>query len=480
MAVRTLPSNARPRVARRTLAAAVIFAIAGVACVGLAARADTEPAVAAASRPSAPSLATPLWSPRRVPALFGSAVAAAKLQGTLTTSLGSTRGCVAVDGPAGKVADVQGQLPLAGASTQKLLVGAAALAVLGAHHRFETRAVSAADVHGGTLGGDLTIVGGGDPVLSTSDVPSTAQAPNTLLSGLADAIVRAGVRRIDGSVVADDSRYDRARSVPSWKPIDISEGDVGALGALIVNGGRGDDERAVADPALDAVQALSTMLTARGVQIGNAAIDPGRAASSSASAHEIARVESPPLDAIVGQMLTVSNNETAELLTRELGVARAHEGTTAAGTRAIPAVLRDLGVPTAGVALVDGSGLSATNQITCAALLGVVGLGSQPKFAGLVRGLPIAGQTGTLAGRFLGTPLAGRLRAKTGHIDGVVGLAGLIPPAAGHHGPDYRFASLANGNFSTSEGESLQDQLAGQIGAYVDEPSAPDPIPAPR
>ena len=448
--------------------------------MGLAARADTEPAVAAASRPSAPSLATALWSPRRVPALFGSAVAAAKLQGTLTTSLGSTRGCVAVDGPAGKVADVQGQLPLAGASTQKLLVGAAALAVLGAHHRFETRAVSAADVHGGTLGGDLTIVGGGDPVLSTSDVPSTAQAPNTPLSGLADAIVRAGVRRIDGSVVADDSRYDRARSVPSWKPIDISEGDVGALGALIVNGGRGDDERAVADPALDAVQALSTMLTARGVQIGNAAIDPGRAASSSASAHEIARVESPPLDAIVGQMLTVSNNETAELLTRELGVARAHEGTTAAGTRAIPAVLRDLGVPTAGVALVDGSGLSATNQITCAALLGVVGLGSQPKFAGLVRGLPIAGQTGTLAGRFLGTPLAGRLRAKTGHIDGVVGLAGLIPPAAGHHGPDYRFASLANGNFSTSEGESLQDQLAGQIGAYVDEPSAPDPIPAPR
>ena len=142
------------------------------------------------------------------------------------------------------------------------------------------------------------------------------------------------------------------------------------------------------------------MLAARGVTIANGATDPGRAAP--ASAHEIASVASPPLDQIVGQMLTISNNETAELLTRELGVERA-DGTTAAGTRVIPEVLRRLGVPTAGVALVDGSGLAPADRVTCAALMGVVALGSQSTFAGIINGLPVAGQSGTLAERFLGT-----------------------------------------------------------------------------
>ena len=74
-------------------------------------------------------------------------------------------------------------------------------------------------------------------------------------------------------------------------------------------------------------------------------------------------------------MLTASNDETAELLTRELGVVRGGGGTTAAGRRAIPAVLARSGVPVAGVVLHDGSGLAPDNRITCASLLGVVGLG---------------------------------------------------------------------------------------------------------
>jgi serine-type D-Ala-D-Ala carboxypeptidase/endopeptidase (penicillin-binding protein 4) len=482
VAVRPLPANARPRVARRALAVAVVLAIAGATCIALAARADTEPAVTSASAfVSSPQLATPLWSPRRVPALFGAAVAASKLRGELTDALGPINGCVTVNGPTGSVARIQPETPFAGASTQKLLVAAAALAVLGAHHHFDTRAVSDADLHDGTLNGDLTIVGGGDPVLSTASAPSAVQAPSTRLSDLADAIVRAGVRRITGALVADDTRYDRERALPTWDPTDVSSGQIGALGALIVNGGRGEDAHASPDPALATVQELATMLEARGVTIADGASDPGHAALG--SAHEIASVASPPLDQIVAQMLTISDNETAELLTRELGHVRAGESTTVAGTRAIPAALSRLGVPTAGVALVDGSGLSATGRVTCAALLGVIALGSQPRFAGLIEGLPIAAQTGTLAERFVGTSLAGRLRAKTGHITGVSGLAGLIPSAVaeapGKDHDSYRFASVANGDFSTMEGEGLEDQIAGLIGTYVDEPSAPNPIPAP-
>jgi D-alanyl-D-alanine carboxypeptidase/D-alanyl-D-alanine-endopeptidase (penicillin-binding protein 4) len=403
--------------------------------------------------------------------VFLEPIKAASLQRRLAGILAPYASCATVDNTDGTVAAVRADAPLAGASTQKLLVAAAALATLGAQHRFDTRAVKSAPLRGGTLAGNLVIVGGGDPVLSTSNTPSTGTAPSTSLAALADAIVRTGVTRIDGAIVADDSRYDRERAVPAWKPIYLTEGDVGALGALIVNGGRADNGLASADPALETVQELAALLTERGVQISNGALDPGTQAGD--DARTIASVSSPPLGDIVKEMLTVSNDETAELLTREIGVASGGAGTTSAGARAIPAVLSRWGVPVAGVELRDGSGLAPDNRVTCAALAGVLALGGRAGFAPLLDGLAVAGKSGTLTGRFLGTPLAGRLRAKTGHIEGVVGLAGTI-------GAGVRFAFVANGNFSTATGESLQDQTAQAVAAYLDTPFPADPIPTPR
>ena len=46
-------------------------------------------------------------------------------------------------------------------------------------------------------------------------------------------------------------------------------------------------------------------------------------------------------------------------------------------------------------------------------------------------GLAVAGETGTLAERWRGTPVAGRLRAKTGSLRNVTALAGEIEPLAG-------------------------------------------------
>jgi len=77
--------------------------------------------------------------------------------------------------------------------------------------------------------------------------------------------------------------------------------------------------------------------------------------------------------------------------------------------------------------------------------------------------------------RFLGDPLAGRLRAKTGHIDGVVGLAGVIPTSAGL----VRFAFLANGDFSAGAGAQLQVEVARAVGSIPDVRAPPDLVPPP-
>jgi D-alanyl-D-alanine carboxypeptidase/D-alanyl-D-alanine-endopeptidase (penicillin-binding protein 4) len=454
---------------RRALGLAVVLALAGAACLGIATRADSEPGAATSTTPPN-GLRTAVWSPRRIPAVFQAAAATAALRRTLPTTFAPYSGCLTVEGPDGPIASLGDGVALAGASTQKLLVGAAALEVMGPDHRFTTRAVSNAPLRDGVLGGDLTIVGGGDPMLTTADTPSTPQAPVTHLAALADAIVAAGVKQIDGALEADDSRYDRDRVVAAWTAGDNPAGNVGAIGALVVDGGYGPDGLASAEPALDTVEALASLLAARGVTIAGNATDPARSAPEGAK--EIARVESPRLADIVGEMLTASNNQTAEMLTREIGLRRADSGTSAAGTRAVSEVLAPLGVDVAGLALRDGSGLSHGNRVTCRALIDVLALAARPKLAAVDAGLAIAGQTGTLADRFVGTPLAGRLRAKTGHIDGVVGLAGVVTPGA-------RFAFVANGDFREEDGARMQDAVGNAVGTYLDSQGPPGLVPAP-
>ena len=73
----------------------------------------------------------------------------------------------------------------------------------------------------------------------------------------------------------------------------------------------------------------------------------------------------------------------------------------------------------------------------------------------------MAGQTGTLAPRLAGTPLDGKLRAKTGSLDGVSGLAGYVDGRRA-----LSFALLANGNLSDAAGRLLQDRIAALLAAY--------------
>ena len=77
--------------------------------------------------------------------------------------------------------------------------------------------------------------------------------------------------------------------------------------------------------------------------------------------------------------------------------------------------------------LSDGSGLSSANLISPQAFTRLLRyIRAHPRFATFAPGLPQAGGTGNLRTRFVGTPLAGRVRAKTGSIAGVNTLAGYI------------------------------------------------------
>jgi D-alanyl-D-alanine carboxypeptidase/D-alanyl-D-alanine-endopeptidase (penicillin-binding protein 4) len=401
--------------------------------------------------PPAQPLRTPIFSPRRAPALFAPAVQDIQLRRDLAAAVAPFDACVAVDGPNGPAARVNATTPLDPASNMKLLTSTAALEVMGADHRFETKAY----VHGA----DLDIVGGGDPVFTSG----AASPPFSSLDAFAAKIRAAHPAPFDG-IVVDGSRYDATRFPPTWKPNYVPEGEAGAIGALTIDHGYESYGHAAADPALLFGTKLQPLVNARSVRVG---APPG-------GAPEIATAESAPLGDIVGEILRDSNNYGAEMLMREIGFQRAQEGSTKAGIEATITILEQLGVPTEGVVLHDGSGLSPDDRVTCNALLALVRLASQPKFAAIDHGLPVAGRTGTLAARFHGDPLEGLLRAKTGSIDNVVALSGTIDA-----GPHPRFSFIANGSFTTSGGYGLQAAVAHAVATYPAPVDLKQLVPAP-
>jgi D-alanyl-D-alanine carboxypeptidase/D-alanyl-D-alanine-endopeptidase (penicillin-binding protein 4) len=113
--------------------------------------------------------------------------------------------------------------------------------------------------------------------------------------------------------------------------------------------------------------------------------------------------------------------------------------------------------------------------VTCNELVAALALIGRPGFEAVDKGLPVAGQTGTLTGEFLGSPVAGKLRAKTGTLDGVTGLAGVVDVAR-----HLAFAFVDNGSFTTMQGDAAHVNVGNIIGRYPDAPAVDALVPAPQ
>jgi serine-type D-Ala-D-Ala carboxypeptidase/endopeptidase (penicillin-binding protein 4) len=424
----------------------VTLVLVGIGAGAAALALDTEPASSAIGVDAA---TTPVLSARRAPEVIAAPVAERRLVADLQGWLGASPAgaCLAVESQGEVLFEHNPALPLAGASTQKLLTATGLLLALGPDATLETRAVAAGAPRAGVVAGDLFVVGGGDALLGTpawsTSAPGTRDRPVHDVDGLVDAIVAAGVTRIEGSVVGDGSRYDAQRYNPAWPQRFVDQDAIGPIGGLVVNDGFAafSPARSAAatvpaiDPAADAARVVTDRLRAKGVTV----VGAPRAGRAPGDATEVASLASPPVSQIVAEMLTESDNETAEAALKEIGVAVSGDGSWAAGKAALAQLLTDAGVTLDGVQLVDGSGLSNGGRLTCNTLTELLTL---PETGPLLRnGLAVAGETGTLAERWLGTPVAGRLRAKTGSLRNVTALAGEIEPLAGG---TVTFAYVAN------------------------------------
>jgi D-alanyl-D-alanine carboxypeptidase/D-alanyl-D-alanine-endopeptidase (penicillin-binding protein 4) len=127
------------------------------------------------------------------------------------------------------------------ASNMKLFTTALALTRLGADYRLTTQigAQVPIDAATGTLPGDLQLIGGGDPSLSGREYPYRKSAGAiysfSAIEDLADQLIARGLKRIDGNVVGDDSRYVWEPQPGGWSS-DSATREYGApVSALILH-----------------------------------------------------------------------------------------------------------------------------------------------------------------------------------------------------------------------------------------------------
>ena len=337
------------------------------------------------------------------------------------------------------------------ASTTKLVTSVAALAALGPDATFTTRVV-----HGATPD-RVIVVGGGDPTLAVNQFPAQDYPQPATLASLAAQTARAlkSQGRTTVSVGYDTSLYTGPTMAPGWPASYISTGNVTPIVSLEVDQGRltpagapedSDDPYNLrprsTDPAGAAAASFAALLAADGIRVTGSPV----AQTAPAHAAGIASVSSPPLSALVDQMLEESNNVIAEDLARQVALATGQPASFSGAAAAVISELRRLGVGT-GLRLVDGSGLSPQDAISPAALVKVVELATaDARVRGVLAGLPVAGFSGTLsAGQSvfsgIGGAALGSVRAKTGNLGTVTALAGLVTDK---NGATLAFAFMAD------------------------------------
>jgi D-alanyl-D-alanine carboxypeptidase/D-alanyl-D-alanine-endopeptidase (penicillin-binding protein 4) len=360
---------------------------------------------------------------------------------------GGSSGAYAVDLGTGtelyaSKADV-GRMP---ASVNKLYTTAGALLRYGADGHLTTTVLSAGlPDETGTIHGNIVLRGGGDPTFNTASATT-----------LAKQLAQAGLQRIEGRVIGDESAFDAFRGVPASGYRLTSE--VGPLSALAFNHGRTGKAAPYyqASPAKFTADAFEKALEHEGVKITGAA----RAGLTPEGMTPLSELQSPPISAVVRLMNQPSDNYMAEMLIKGLGAQFGTAGSTTAGGTVIKEAIRPFGItPT----VIDGSGLSRGDRTTPRQIVQLLeSMDRSESGVAFDESLPVVGRNGTMYNRMRGTPAQDRCHTKTGTLRDVSALAGFCNTTGSER---VAFAFLMN-RVNPAGARTLQDRMTVALAKY--------------
>jgi D-alanyl-D-alanine carboxypeptidase/D-alanyl-D-alanine-endopeptidase (penicillin-binding protein 4) len=374
------------------------------------------------------------------------------------------------------------------ASTMKVLTTYAALELLGPAFTWRTRAFATGPVRDRVLDGNLVLVGGGDPFM-------TADRWWGFVAGLRQQGIErvTGDVIIDNSYFApqgddrsafDNQPYRTYNVLPDALLVNFQTVDFSLVPDVAADALRANLNPAPANLAIDNTVRLDRSACRRGaggVSIttpdgpsGNRIAFGGHYASGCGSmtfsravmrapdfaygtfrtfwqqsggrldggwrvgvlppgATEVFSYDSLSLAEVIRLINKFSSNSMARQLLLTVAAEKAGPpGTTDGGRRAIVDFLASRGISLPELVLENGSGLSRDERISAQGLADVLlsAWRSQymPEFAA---SLPLSATDGTLRKRFRAPQMQGRLRMKTGTLEGVSALAGYVNAASG-------------------------------------------------
>jgi D-alanyl-D-alanine carboxypeptidase/D-alanyl-D-alanine-endopeptidase (penicillin-binding protein 4) len=404
---------------------------------------------------------------------------------------------VVIDVESGRVlAGHESEVPRSPASTIKLLTTFASLDMLGPAYTWHTRALIRGELKDGVLDGDLILQGGGDPymtlerwwsfarqlrtqglktingdividnhafALADEDAGAFDGRPHRAYNVIPDALMvnfqsiqfhvapNGQHRRID--ISADpapvnltidnrirfvEGRCSTAANQVNFDVADDATGRVSFTGVLADRCLPQDLTRVLLKPAEYAFGTFVSLWFQMDGEFGGGL----RIAATPVGARLFASFDSLSLAEIVRLTNKFSSNLMARHLLLTLGEERfGAPATVEKGVAALEEWGRAKGLDVAAIDIDNGSGLSRRTQISPATMATLLRLAYHSPYAPeFIASLPLAGVDGTLRARMQGGP-AGAVRLKTGHIDGVSGIAGYVTARSGR---TYAVVSLLN------------------------------------
>jgi D-alanyl-D-alanine carboxypeptidase/D-alanyl-D-alanine-endopeptidase (penicillin-binding protein 4) len=316
----------------------------------------------------------------------------------------------------------------------------------------------------GAKPGEVVIIGGGDPTLSVNGAGAYPDAAR--LDDLAAQVKTALGTQAATKVIYDVSLFSGPTSFPTWLPADLQAGFIAKITPLMIDGARVDPKKLkdpsprFSQPDLAAAQAFAKQLG-----LPTSAVVKGTAP---AGAQQLGIVSSPPVGRLVEIMLSESDNVVAEALARQVALAASKTADFTTSVAQIKLAIGELGLEAGKDQQVDGSGLADANRIAASlqtSLLALAAKPDHPELSILFSGLPVAGYSGTLKDRFHdsadGASAIGQIRAKTGSLDAVASLTGIVVTKEGRL---LAFAILAN-LVSIDPARQAQDRIAAALAA---------------
>lgn len=375
------------------------------------------------------------------------------------------------------------------ASLSKIPTAAAVLSELGLGHQFETKIWSSTAPQGAVLKGDLYLQGGGDPALVSEN-----------FWAMVNELKRTGIQKIEGQLYVDDSFFDEERFSESRQSVRVDRAYDAPVAALSFNWNsvnifvratqKGEAAAVFADPLNQYIELQNQVITSSKTDLrverkskpkhdliivrGSIAVDaPEQVIYKSithpefwagenfkaflnqqgveykgtiekkqvpSTAQLLVTYKSKALRDIVTDMDKFSNNYVAEMLTKALSEKKPAQ--LKSGVARIRTWLVKKGWKEKNFVFENPSGFSHDNKFRAQDLGELLVMlkddfSVAPEF---VVSLPIAGIDGTLKKRL--KDLAGQVRAKTGYLDGIIGLAGYVQK----NGKTRAFVFMYNGS----------------------------------